>query len=180
MEQGIQRNDILWHGKPKQGFQLIFEDIIIIPFILFFGVVVYIAISSMNNASIGIFTSLSAMGCLIYFRYIKEIIKRRFITYEITSKKIIIRKSYEEIVLPFSSINKISFKEHPFSYNYGSVIFGEEQNIFGPTDVPFRFGAHRGLNLERDKVAIDFIKDYKEVYNLILTHIPASKNANKR
>lgn len=78
-------------------------------------------------------------------------------------------------MLPFTSIQKVSFKEHPFSYRYGSIIFGEEENIFGPNDVPFSFERRGGLNLKRDKVAIDFIKDYKEVYNLIKQKVTESE-----
>jgi len=174
----MEQEEILWEGKPKQGFQLVFEDLMIIPFIFFFGTVVYLIVGNRINSAAGIFISIVAMLIIIYIRYIRNSIERQSVTYQITSKKVIIRKPYEEIMLPFSSIDKLSFKEHPFTYTYGSVIFGEEENIFGPTDVPYRFGAQGGLNLERDKVAIDFIKDYKEVYYLIRAKMEEQKSKN--
>lgn len=156
--------EILWKGNPKKGFQLVFEDLLIIPFLCFFCFVLYI-ISDGRLPSL-ILAGLVLTG-IIYIRYIKDIFERQYTEYYITPIKAVIRVHGVETVIYFDTLKKISWKEHPFSYKYGSVIFGEEENIFGNPNEEFSFGSHRGLNLSRDKISIAFIEDYKEVYNLI-------------
>ena len=166
---------ILWEGTPKQGFQLVFEDLLIIPFLL--------SMTAVNIAMMIIIISpfiifellfLPILLYAIYRRYIEDIIIRKQTNYLITSQRIIINKKEQTIILELKNINKISYKDHPFKFIYGSIIFGEEENIFGDYNEKIALSS-KGLNLERDKVAIEFIKDYKEVYHLIKQQIAETK-----
>ena len=169
IEEIIAGEEILWQGKPKQGFQLVFEDFLIIPFMLisiFIGTLIFI----LSPFDLFGFLFYTVWGVVIYNRYIGDIISRRTTQYVITSKKVILNKNKKFIIFPFERIKNISFKDHPFSFKYGSVIIGKEQNIFGDYNKPLPYligGVRAGLNLKRDDYAIEFITDYKEVYNLI-------------
>jgi hypothetical protein len=163
---------ILWQGTPKQGFQLVFEDLLIIPFILI-----------MLTVSIMVITQFHIIGLLflfmplyaIYRRYVQDIIGRKNTNYLVTSERVIISKKDKTIILTLNKIKKFSYKDHPFKFIYGSIIFGEEENIFGDYNEKFSLGRKGGMNLERNKLAIEFIKDYKEVYNLIKQKIAETK-----
>ncbi len=74
---------------------------------------VYLIVGNRINSAAGIFISIVAMLIIIYIRYIRNSIERQSVTYQITSKKVIIRKPYEEIMLPFSSIDKYLLKNIP-------------------------------------------------------------------
>lgn len=140
--------DMLWQGKPKQGFQLIFEDLLIIPFIsviVFVGTMIIITTSSIY---FGVFFY-AIVGSVLYNRYIKDIFSWKTTEYLITSKRIILLKNRKLMIFPFERIKHVSFKVHPFSPKFGSVIIKKEQNIFGGNNksVPSLIsGVHGGLN----------------------------------
>jgi len=172
IEEIIGGEEILWQGIPKKGFQLVMEDLLIIPFIFIFGFVVgtIIIINPKPFTYFG-FLFYAIGGFAIYRRYITDIISRKKSHYIITSKKVVLNKNGRFIIFPYERIKTVSFKEHPFSFKYGSVIIGKEQNIFGDNNESFHYPVRGGLNLKRDEYAIDFITDYKEVYNLIMLNI---------
>lgn len=163
---------ILWQGVPKQGFQIVLQDLLIIPFLLIF---MCVSIFMLYINFIGIFFVLFT-AYVIYTRYIRDITDRKNTKYYVTQEHVILYKPKNTVTIPFKEIKKISYTDHPFKFIYGSIIFGEEENIFGDLNEEFSFGQKRGLNLERDKIAIEYIKDYKEVYQLIQEKIKESKS----
>jgi len=167
IEELTRGEELLWQGRPKRGFQLVFEDLLILPFIILFGAVGTLLLIGPGPFNYFGFLFYIMGGIAVYKRYITDIISRKKTQYLITSKKVILHKNKKFIIFPFERIKNISFKEHPFSFKYGSIIIGKEQNIFGDNNEPFHYPARGGLNLNRDNYAIEFITDYKEVYNLI-------------
>ncbi|RWW98862.1 YdbT family protein [Flavobacterium cerinum] len=163
---------ILWQGVPKQGFKIILQDLIIIPFLLLF---ICASIFMLYINFIGIFFVIFTVY-VIYTRYIRDIIDRKNTKYYITEQHVILCKPKNTVTIPFKEIKKISYTDHPFKFIYGSIIFGEEENIFGDPNEEFSFGYKGGLNLTRDKTVIEYIKDYKEVYQLIQEKIKESKS----
>ena len=180
----LQKNEyVLWKGYPKKGFQLVFEDLIIIPF---FGILfsIFLYISFRSDSMYASLLVLGFLSLLIYFRYISDIIKRKSTVYFVTSERVVILKYLQEISITYPEIDKISYIEHPFGYTYGSIIFGEEETIFGKVDnSPFEWqrllGTRSGINLKRDEVSIAFIKNYKEVYNLVQSQLAKKNVFNK-
>lgn len=121
-----------------------------------------------------IFTIISP-GILIYFRYIQKINIQKKSIYALTSKRIIIIADNKIKSLNLIDIKEVSFVEHPFNFKYGSVIFGEPENIFRSSNEPFKFqyllGYRGGINLKRDDFAFDFITDTIAIYHLIESKI---------
>ena len=95
-----------------------------------------------------IFTIL-VISILINFRYIQKINIQKKSIYGLTSKRVIIIADNKIKFLDLIDIKEISFVEHPFNFKYGSVIFGEPENIFGSSNEPFKFTIVED-NLKRD------------------------------
>lgn len=174
IEQLLENEEILWEGRPKKGFQLVIGDLLVIPFlllILVIGILFFIYVrSDAMHMVVGCFI-IFAYG--IYIRYIKDIFDRRDKRYYITSTKVIISiDPYDNIIIPFEDIRQFSLVEHPFNYEYGSIFFGEEESVMGKVGIL----SHRGgVNFQREKMSIAFIKDYKEPYDLIRSKVDALK-----
>jgi len=178
IEQLLENEEILWKGKPKAGFQFVIGDLLVIPVllsILAIGTLFYIYGRSDAMHMV--------VGCAItfiygvYMRYIKDIYDRRDKRYYITAKNVIISlNAYENIIIPFEEIWEFSLVEHPFDYKYGSIFFEEEESVMGKVGVWSRGGVH----LQREKVSIAFIKDYKEPYDLIKSKVNELKNVNTK
>lgn len=62
----MEQEETLWSGKPKKGFQLVFEDLLIIPFMLFFCFVSYMIASNIKNNIVGILVALIIFLGIIY------------------------------------------------------------------------------------------------------------------
>ncbi len=182
LEIELEKDEVLiWSDYPKQSFQIVFEDLIIIPFltiILFIGIYLLILVLNFNaNKDLIIFSIFTIISpvILIYFRYIQKINIQKKSIYALTSKRVIIITDNKIDFLNLIDIKEISFVEHPFNFKYGSVIFGEPENIFGSSNEPFKFsyllGYRRGMNLKRDDFAFDFITDTNKIYHLIKSKI---------
>lgn len=185
LEAKLEEDEILiWSDYPKQSFQILFEDLLIIPFLI---IVILISASLLFqiilNISTNIFiiifsiSTLTTSIALIYSRYIQKIILQKKSIYGLTSKRVVIIVNNKANSLNLSDIKEISFVEHPFNYKYGSIIFGEPESIFGSSNLsPFEFkkiiiGYRGGLNLKRDDFVFDFITDTKKIYHLIKSKI---------
>lgn len=169
---------ILWQGRPKQGFQFVTYDLIIIPFtILFFFIGISMVIESKNLLPAIIVIS---GFCLVWKRYIIDFKEIKSSQYYVTSHKVVIATPKKTYIIPYEKIGIFSFIEHPFSYKYGTVVFGEEENIFGSVDEKFSLGTRGGINLSRNDVAIEFIEDYKLVYNIIKQKVSEKKDVNSK
>lgn len=158
-------DEVLWQGYPKKGFAMEQNDLLIIPFVV-----------TVISFSIFLLTVKVYMPPIIFIaftiyviwtRYIKFFIRLASTTYYVTSRKVIILQGEKSQIITYHSNPVFSYAEHPFTFNYGSVIFGEEENIFGGNNEKFTFGRRGGINLNRNAFAIEQIKDYKLVYNII-------------
>jgi hypothetical protein len=169
--------ELLWSGKPERGFRITFEDLLKIPFLLFFiGIsttLLNISLNSNDSYKLMIISILLLIGSLYIFinNYILEIFRRKNFLYAITNQRIIIIKKSTFNSLLFENIKLISYEEHPFKYICGSVIFGEPESILGFNHEPFQWyyllGYKSGMNFKLNKFSFDFIKNYKEVKILI-------------
>ncbi|OOG71606.1 hypothetical protein [Flavobacterium sp. A45] len=178
LENELEKDEVLiWSDYPKQSFQIVFEDLIIIPFLtIIFFIGVYLLIMVLNfdaNKDLIIFSIFTVVISilLINYRYVQKVNIQKKSIYGLTSKRVIIIANNKIKSLDLIHIKEISFVEHPFNFKYGSVIFGEPENIFGSSNEPFKFNNRGGLNLKRDDFAFDFITDTKKIYHLIESKI---------
>ena len=172
---------LIWSDYPKQSFQLVFEDLIIIPFlsipffIMTFGFVKILNLNTNKDIILTTILFLFIFCFLINNRYIQKLNIQKKSIYALTTKRAIIIADSKIKSLNLTDIKEISFVEHPFNFKYGSVIFGEPENVFGSLNEPFKFsyllGHHEGMNLKRDDFAFDFINNTKTTYNLIKSKI---------
>ena len=177
---------ILWSGKPESGFRITFEDLIKIPFLVFFiGISISLFKVSLSNNSIyelSIISVFLILGGIYIFvnNYIIEQFRRKKYSYLITNHRLIFIKnnSFESLIL--DNIKQISFEEHPFKYIFGSVIIGELETIFGSNNESFKWkyllNYKSGINFKSNKYSFDFIKDYKEVKLLLENEILKNKS----
>jgi hypothetical protein len=178
LENELEKDEVLiWSDYPKQSFQIVFEDLIIIPFLtIIFFIGVYLLIMVLNfdaNKDLIIFSIFTVVISilLINYRYVQKVNIQKKSIYGLTSKRVIIIANNKIKSLDLIDIKEISFVEHPFNFKYGSVIFGEPENIFGSSNEPFKFNNRGGLNLKRDDFAFDFITDTNKIYHLIKSKI---------
>jgi hypothetical protein len=176
---------LIWSDFPKQGFQLVFDDLIIIPFVVIvLSLGIFLSFNSLNyklNKYLLVFSVFMIIGAILSInqRYIKQINIQKKTIYGLTSKRAIILYEKKIKSIDITEIKEISFVEHPFNFIYGSVIFGEPESILGSCNEPFEYkyllGYRGGMNLKRDDFSFDFILNSKTVFNLIQSNINKTK-----
>lgn len=182
LKTNLEKDELLiWSEFPKQSFQIVFEDLIIIPLlsiILFLGFYLFtISLNNLTNKELLPISVLMILGSfyIIYSRFIQKVISQKKSIYALTTKRVIILVGKELEFQNLSDIKDISFVEHPFTYKYGSIIFGEPENIFGSSNEPFKskyiLGYRGGINLKRDNFSFDFITETKTIFQLIESKI---------
>jgi hypothetical protein len=177
--------ELIWSDFPKQGFQLVFDDLIIIPFVsIVFSVAIFLFFNSLNyksNKYLFILPVFMIIGIILLInqRYIEQINIHKKTIYGLTSKRAIILYQKKIKSIDITDIKEISFVEHPFNFIYGSVIFGEPESILGSCNEPFEYkyllGYRGGINIKRDDFSFDFILNSKSIFNLIQSNINNAK-----
>ncbi len=126
--------NVLWSGRPKQGFMIAPRDTYMIPFsILWCGFAIFWTVSATSIGSPGFFTLWGTMFICIgmYFvfgRFIHDLIIRRKTQYFVTDTRIKIAKNGSETSIPMGQWSCLNMEK--FSDGTGTIRFAESGSPF--------------------------------------------------